>query len=926
VPRIEAIKNAFVGGEISPYVLGRTDMEKYHVACEKISNFVVRQQGGVIRRPGLLYKADAMGPSRLIPFNLSLTQSFILEFGNQKIRFFTNEGQVYSSTFPWPPFITGITVDGTVTWTNRGKPQFIGNHVYTIGNFLLDTNGNIQQVIAVTGDAASGVNHPTWNMVIGGTTTQSHVFGPFGMAGSVTWINLGKPVRMPSTSYNLNALILDTNGNIEQVTQAGITGGLIPYEIPSPYNTTVDDLWDIKFAQIASTMYLVHPNHPPMKLIRVADNNWKLIQPVFYAAPATKQDQNVSGGSISISISGNTITASANVFIAGDVGKAVIAGSGRGYISALAGGTSVDSGTGATLRSQVTITITDPFDAVLYTAGNWFLRGGPLAYFAAGVFLTDGSQEWNGTRKFGFGKQIPIRSTTGYPTDRTWQTSTGSALQNVKYTAGFTDAFRTIDVGLYVPFAGGYGQIIAVADSTHATVTVLAIPIVLDQSAYGIGIISPTPPGGWAVETPEFSNGNFPRSVTMFGDRLYFASTQNNAQTFWGSNVGDYENFALGTLDADGIRFTLNSGQLEPILWMEVFQGNIVAGTYLAEYLINGGAGQAVQSAGAPLTPNNINTIRQSRYGTSRVQPLLVDTDLLYIQRSRQRLYEFSFNAITSAYGSRNLTILNDIITTSSFREMVLQKQPNSVVWFTDEDGNLIGLTYEKSQDVWAWHRHFTGVDIGDQVISVGGIPTVDPITQVQEDEIWAVCRRIRNGAVVYTIEYLDQTGVLNLDCASRTVFGGSVTQVGNLQYLQGRNISVVADGVVLPSIVMDGTGVYKFPGGFSAFDVQVGLNYISELLTVRPEPKLTLQGLIKRWIKVWVRLYNSLGLVINGQQVAFRTTAVPLDENVPLFTGDVQVNNLGYDRDGRINIQQTQPLPCNVLSIFGNLEISDGI
>jgi hypothetical protein len=50
------------------------------------------------------------------------------------------------------------------------------------------------------------------------------------------------------------------------------------------------------------------------------------------------------------------------------------------------------------------------------------------------------------------------------------------------------------------------------------------------------------------------------------------------------------------------------------------------------------------------------------------------------------------------------------------------------------------------------------------------------------------------------------------------------------------------------------------------------------------------------------------------------------MGQGTPLITGDIQIVNLGYDRDGRISIAQTDPLPSNVLGIFGMFEISDGI
>jgi hypothetical protein len=135
-----------------------------------------------------------------------------------------------------------------------------------------------------------------------------------------------------------------------------------------------------------------------------------------------------------------------------------------------------------------------------------------------------------------------------------------------------------------------------------------------------------------------------------------------------------------------------------------------------------------------------------------------------------------------------------------------------------------------------------------------------------------------------------------------------------------------VADGWVLPSKVIDDTGQYHFPVGFTATNIQAGINYTSSLTTVRPEPKSTVQGLIKRWVKIWARLYQTVYLNINQQNVPFRPSPILVGEPVPPTTGDVEINNLKFDRDGRITVIQAFPLYTDVLSVFGAFEVSDGI
>jgi hypothetical protein len=48
------------------------------------------------------------------------------------------------------------------------------------------------------------------------------------------------------------------------------------------------------------------------------------------------------------------------------------------------------------------------------------------------------------------------------------------------------------------------------------------------------------------------------------------------------------------------------------------------------------------------------------------------------------------------------------------------------------------------------------------------------------------------------------------------------------------------------------------------------------------------------------------------------------MDESIAPITGDKRVMNLGWDREGQITIQQTQPLPMTILGISGTLVTSD--
>ena len=92
-----AAQVSFSSGEISPSVWGRTDLVKYSTGLKACKNFIVRAHGGVENRAGTHFIAEAKyhdKKCRLIPFEFSATQTYVLEFGHLYIRFYTQSGQI----------------------------------------------------------------------------------------------------------------------------------------------------------------------------------------------------------------------------------------------------------------------------------------------------------------------------------------------------------------------------------------------------------------------------------------------------------------------------------------------------------------------------------------------------------------------------------------------------------------------------------------------------------------------------------------------------------------------------------------------------------------------------------------------------------------------------------------------------------------
>ena len=84
------IQNALNAGELSPNLFGRTDLDKYNHGCSTARNFFASYTGGMSSRAGLAYvgmcKQEYPVPPRDIPFQFSLDQGYVLEFGQDYMR------------------------------------------------------------------------------------------------------------------------------------------------------------------------------------------------------------------------------------------------------------------------------------------------------------------------------------------------------------------------------------------------------------------------------------------------------------------------------------------------------------------------------------------------------------------------------------------------------------------------------------------------------------------------------------------------------------------------------------------------------------------------------------------------------------------------------------------------------------------------
>lgn len=136
MPRFVDIQTNFSTGELDPLLRARIDLQQYNNALAKANNVVIQPQGGLRRRPGLKYLAELPNSStpsaangvRLVPFEFSVDDSYMLCFTHQRMYVFKDGVQITNINASGNPYattsITGAMLSG-ICWTQSADTMII---------------------------------------------------------------------------------------------------------------------------------------------------------------------------------------------------------------------------------------------------------------------------------------------------------------------------------------------------------------------------------------------------------------------------------------------------------------------------------------------------------------------------------------------------------------------------------------------------------------------------------------------------------------------------------------------------------------------------------------------------------------------------------------------------------------------------------
>lgn len=714
-----------------------------------------------------------------------------------------------------------------------------------------------------------------------------------------------------------------------------VLSGSAPVEIVTPY--IEEDLRGIHITQSADVLFLFHSFYAPRKLSRVSDTQWTLSLHKGEPTPSFEADANLTA---TIAIGANTGSAqpfrvAGASLLAADVGRQIISGAGRALIT-----TYFDTSNGA-------CDILDDFSQTIRSAVNTLsTTGTALVSVAHGlvggdyILLTSGPQVGQMRIVAALVDDDNAILDTAFTADQaaqTWKAITATAATDwalrfspqttldpdkkepvgatVTLTAGAA-AFRSSDVGKLITIYGGVIELTSFTSTTQmkgVIRSVLGDATVSDPPA--------APAGAWKLESPSWSDDNgWPRTGDFFQGRLCPASTDSEKTTFWESAADNFGNFAIGVSDEDAVNFTIASRKVNQIQWIAENNRVLAIGTSGAELEASGSGNDNDLISGT--NPPFID--RVSNYGAAPIQPAQASLrTLLYIDRSRRKVFSLQFNVEANGDAAEELTLGAEHITKSMVRlgPMAYQARLDPRLYFAREDGQLVGLTHFPEQKVIGATRRTTQGTFD----SVAVIPTVAG----GQDQIWVVATRTINGVVKKFIELFEPEheglsgrawASLQTDCAR--LISGITGPIVSVPHLAGMTVDVVKNGVYLGPHTLDGTTLTLGEDLEETDLLEIGLHYDSSCVSMRPAiPNTCIEGLPRSWDTLFARVHESKGGKGNGQVFEYPTENIV---NNTLYTGDLRIVGTGWSTDERFTILQDEPYPMTVLCAFGTLSIGE--
>lgn len=910
--KVNALVNSFTSGEVTPRLNARVDTTKYRTGLRTCLNFIVMPHGGVRKRGGSKFIAPCKSgatATKMIPFEFNTEQTYMLEFGYAPsagyIRFFTNGGILTESA----KTITGATQANPCEITSAAHGFSNGNWVLvrSVGG-MTQLNNRHFQVANVTTDTfeLSGVN--------------SSAYGAYTTGGTVSRI----------------------------------------YEVATSF--TADEVPDISYAQSADTLYLAHENHPLQKLERSGATSWAISDVDVENGPFRRINGDADNtlavavlASVTGSISGAT---RANPCVVTTSSAHGLSDGASIDIASVSGMTQLNGNTyEVRVISSTTFSLADargvPIDSsgyTAYTSGGTFTQADTRwGTYSPGTTVTLTAIKstftadhvgalwrlWEGGKSAGVATPVQANSVTN--TSQYTKDGKVYGVINLTGTANWAAewTYPNHDAG-YVRVADDDEGVYFDSVYLHDSSCVLEITAYSSATSVTARVVRNHVPKSVITRKTSFweegawsSERGYPSLLTFHEQRLWAVGNTAEPQTIGASVAGIFEDFQDGSDDDRALSYKIASDRVETPSWL--LPGKVMTmGTASGEFSIGSNNQQEA------MTPSNVRIVRQTTWGSAQsARALRIGNAVLFVQRDGRstnggrRVREFGYQFESDSFSASDLTIVSEHLGNSRLMDLVYQQDPEPVVWVRREDGTFIGLTYEKVQEVLGWHRHALG-GTGAEIVDFGAIPGDSG------DEFWITVERTIDETTKRYIEVLTNQNINTtakedftfLDC-HLTYDGTATDTVTGLNHLEGETVSVLADGAVHPDVTVLGGSITL---GREASVIHIGYGYTAVLETMDLEAGAqagTAHGRPKRISECVTRFYRSLGGRIGisadkMEPILFRTSADAMGSSPPLSSGFKRSDfPAGWEDEAIVRLEHDQPLPCNVLSVTVEMNVT---
>ena len=387
----------------------------------------------------------------------------------------------------------------------------------------------------------------------------------------------------------------------------------------------------------------------------------------------------------------------------------------------------------------------------------------------------------------------------------------------------------------------------------------------------------------------------FPQAITFHEDRLWFGGTPSQPDGLWGSKTGYYFNFDVGTAeDDDAIDLDASVGVTNQIRHL-VSNRDLQVFASQSEFYV-----PAFQDA--PVTPAKAKVSLQTPVGSGYVRPQSLDGATLFVQATGTAVREYIFSDSEAAYTSTMVSLLSSHLVTNPIQLTTLKgslSRPGAYGMFIMDNGEIAVFHSLRDEKRAGWMRWETE-------------GRFHSVCAVDEDLFTVSIRDTGAGTNKLVLEQFNTS--MKMDFCNDFTGSNGVFDVSS-HFANGATVEVV-DGTEFLGSFTVGSGNVDVSAVKLSTAAQIGYRFTPELKTLPIDgavPGGPLTGRPRKITNVILDLEDTLSVSVNGTDMVIRTVQQNQASGVTAVSGKEEFRVLGYNKDPRVTISQSAPLPIQI-------------